>query len=70
MHKDTGVTAALSRSRVRRRIFRKPRDMSLEISPAISHAVDAVLLTFILVWTERQSERPKVDFEPGGVPWY
>jgi hypothetical protein len=31
--------------------------MSLEISEAISHAVDVVLLTFILVWRERQNEK-------------
>jgi hypothetical protein len=31
--------------------------MSLEISDVISHAVDVVLLTFILVWRERQSEK-------------
>jgi len=31
--------------------------MSLEISEAISHAVDVVLLTFILVRKERESQR-------------
>jgi len=31
--------------------------MCLEISEVISHAVDVVLLTFILVWKERQDER-------------
>ena len=30
--------------------------MSLEISPVISHAVDIVLLTFLLVWSERRRE--------------
>ena len=39
-------------------MFRKPRDMSLEISETICHAADAVLLTFLLVWRERQRERP------------
>jgi hypothetical protein len=33
--------------------------MGLEISEAISHAADIVLLTFILVWRERKSERVK-----------
>ena len=33
--------------------------MSLEISATISHAIDVVLLTFILVWMERQNERSK-----------
>jgi len=33
--------------------------MSLEISQAVSNAVDLVLLTFILVWKERQGERSK-----------
>lgn len=33
--------------------------MSLEISQAVSNAVDLVFLTFILVWKERQSERSK-----------
>ena len=32
--------------------------MSLEISQKISLAVDIVLLTFILVWTERQNRKP------------
>ena len=37
--------------------------MSLEISPSISHAVDLVLLTFVLAWTERQNEMVKLaDF--------
>ena len=31
--------------------------MSLEISPVIAGATDIVLLTFILVWRERQNER-------------
>jgi len=33
--------------------------MSLEISEVVSHAVDIILLTFILVWRERQNERLK-----------
>lgn len=31
--------------------------MSLEISEAVALAVDVVLLTFILVWVERQNQR-------------
>ena len=33
--------------------------MGLEISEAVSLAADVVLLTFILVWNVRQSERTK-----------
>jgi hypothetical protein len=33
--------------------------MTLEISEPIAHAVDVVLLTFILVWRERQTEKSK-----------
>jgi len=33
--------------------------MSLEISQAVSNAVDLILLTFILVWRARQNERSK-----------
>jgi len=33
--------------------------MSLEISQAVVHAVDIVLLTFLLVWKERESERKR-----------
>ena len=57
--KDTKNTVAQSHSRIRSGFFRKPRDMNLEISEPIVHAVDVVLLTFILVWHERQSERAK-----------
>ena len=56
---DTNATVAESYSRIRSSFFRKPRDMSLEISEVVSHAVDVILLTFILVWRERQSERSK-----------
>ena len=59
VNKDTNVTVAQSHSRIRRSIFRKPRDMNLEISQAVSNEVDLVLLTFILVWRERQGERSK-----------
>lgn len=31
--------------------------MSLEISEAVALAVDVILLTFILVWVERQHQR-------------
>ena len=57
VNKATGEIVAQSHSRIRSSFFRKPRDMSLEISDMISHAVDVVLLTFILVWRERQSEK-------------
>ena len=57
VNKDTKETVAESHSHRRSSIFRKPRDMSLEISEVVSHAVDMVLLTFILVWSERQSEK-------------
>lgn len=57
VNKVTGGIVAQSHSRIRSSFFRKPRDMSLEISDGISHAVDVVLLTFILVWRERQSEK-------------
>jgi len=57
INKDTNATVAQSHSRIRGNIFKKPRDMSPEISEAISHAVDVVLLTFILVRKERESQR-------------
>ena len=57
--KATNKTVVESHSRIRGNFFRKPRDMSLEISATISHAIDIVLLTFILVWMERQNERSK-----------
>ena len=57
--KATNATVAQSHSRIRSSIFKKPRDMSLEISQTASHAVDVVLLTFILVWMERKNERAK-----------
>ena len=67
VNKDTNATVAQSHSRIRSSIFRKPRDMGLEISEVICHAVDVVLLTFILVWRERQSQRSKcVDIESAG----
>lgn len=49
-------TVAQSHSRIQSSFFRKPRDMSLEISEPIAHAVDVVLLTFFLSWRERQRE--------------
>jgi len=61
VNKDTNETVAQSHSRIRSSIFKKPRDMGLEISQVVSDAVDLVLLTFILVWKERQSERTKVS---------
>jgi hypothetical protein len=62
---DTNVTVAQSRSRIQGSMFRKSRDMGLEISEVVSHAVDVLLLTFILVWKERQSERANVFRSPG-----
>jgi hypothetical protein len=59
VNKDTNATVAQSRSRILTSIFKKPRDMGFEISEVVSHAVDVVLLTFILVWRERQNERSK-----------
>ena len=59
MKKDTNATVAESQSRKRSSLFRKARDMSLEISEVVSLAMDVVLLTFVLVWSERQTERSK-----------
>ena len=38
--------------------------MRLEISEAVAFAVDIILLTFILVWEERQNERAKGGLAP------
>ena len=57
VNNETNATVAESHSRRRGSIFRKTRDMGLEISGAVSLAADVVLLTFILVWSVRQSER-------------
>jgi hypothetical protein len=59
INQNTNKTVAQSHSRIRSSFFKKPRDMSFEISETISHAVDTVLLTFILVWMERHNERTK-----------
>lgn len=59
VNKDTNAKVAESQSRKRSSLFRKARDMSLEISDAVSLAVDVILLTFVLVWSERQNERSK-----------
>jgi hypothetical protein len=56
---ESNKTVAQSHSRIQSSLFKKPRDMSLEILEPISHAVDTVLLTFILVWRERHNERSK-----------
>ena len=61
VNNETNATVAESHSRRRGSIFRKTRDMGLEISGAVSLAVDLVLLTFILVWSARQSERMEGD---------
>ena len=58
VNKNTNAIVAESHSRKRSSIFTKPRDMGLEISHVVSHAADIVLLTFILVWKERQVRRP------------
>ena len=59
VNQNTNKTVAQSHSRIRSSFFKRPRDMSFEISSTISHAVDTVLLTFILVWMERQNERTR-----------
>ena len=59
VNKSTNAMVAQSHSHRRSSIFRKPRDMSLEISRDVVHAVDIVLLTFLLVWRERESERKR-----------
>ena len=48
-------TVAESHSKRRSGLFKKARDMSLEISGVVSLAVDVILLTFILSWRERKS---------------
>ena len=40
--------------------------MSLEISEVVAIAVDVILLTFILVWRERQHQRVKSPIMPDG----
>jgi len=62
---DNSATVAQSHSRRRSGFFRKPRDMSLEVSEVVDHAVDVILLTFILVWRERQNERTKPGLSVG-----
>ena len=46
--------------------------MSLEISEVVALAVDVVLLTFILVWEERQHQRVgatnMISNHPEGIP--
>lgn len=59
VNKDSNNEVARSHSKIRSSFFRKPRDMSLDISETISHAVDTVFLTFVLVWRERKNERTK-----------
>jgi len=59
MKKDDNTTVAESHSRIRSSFFRKPRDMALEIADVVACAADIILLTFIIVWRERESERAK-----------
>ena len=70
VNKATNATVAQSHSHIRSSIFKKPRDMSLEISQTASHAVDVVLLTFILVWMERKNERAKSAASLGRVAFH
>ena len=62
VNNETNATVAESHSRRRGSIFRKTRDMGLEISGTVSLAVDVVLLTFILVWGERQNDRSESKY--------
>jgi hypothetical protein len=56
VNEETKQKVSQSHSRIRGlSFFRKPRDMSLEISLPVSLATDLVLLTFVLVWTERRN---------------
>ena len=59
VNEETKETVVEYHSHRRSSIFRKPCDMTLEISEVVSHAVDIVLLTFVLVWSERQNERKR-----------
>jgi len=61
---DDSTTVAQSHSRRQSSFFRKPRDMSLEISEIVAFAVDVILLTFILVWNERKAERTEYGLGP------
>jgi len=53
------TTVAQPHSRTRSGFFRKPREMALEIALSVAYAVDIILVTFILVRRERESERTK-----------
>ena len=50
----SNTTVVKSHSKRRSGLFRKPRNMGLEISGAVALAVDVILLTFIFVWEERK----------------
>jgi len=56
VNENSGVVVAESHRRKRGSFFGKPRDMSLEISEAVTLAADVILLTFMLVWEERQHQ--------------
>jgi len=63
------TTFAESHSKLRgSSLFKKARDMSLEILGAVSLAMDVILLTFILAWRERRerlsSERCFIQVMP------
>jgi hypothetical protein len=60
--------AAESHSKRRNSLFRKARDMGLEISGTVALAADVILLTFIFVWKERQKGgKPGAGMDPWKV---
>jgi len=59
---DNGrATVARSHGRGWKTCFKRPHDIGLEVSESdvVRPFLDLILITFILVWTERQSERIK-----------
>jgi len=42
--------------------------MALDIAEVVAYAADIILLTFVLVWRERQKEREKPGFMDIGLP--
>ena len=62
-------TVAESHSKRRSSLFRRARDMGLEISGTVALAVDVILLTFIFVWKERRKgDRVGIGFYNEEVP--